>query len=289
MDGKTIQDLLAVTVEKLRALSATPRLDAEVLLSHVLGWSRAHLLAERTYVPNSEQVAAFQRLVERRADLEPVAYLTGHREFYGVDILVDPRVLIPRPETELLVERAIQAALERQRSLEAQQQPPLLRIADVGTGSGAMAIALAIHLAEARIYATDISEAALQVARMNVARNRMLDRVTLLQGDLLAPLPEQVDLIVSNPPYTILDQIDVDVYRYQPHLALDGGAQGVELYQRLLDQAPRWLRAGGVILMEIGATQATAVSTLVRTTFPSARITLYHDLAGRDRVVAVQT
>lgn len=280
----TVQHLLANAATVLRYTSETPRLDAELLLAYALGCSRTRLLAERDYVPTPEQAAAFQRLVERRARLEPVAYIVGHREFYGLDFLVDQRVLVPRPETELLVEIAVQRVVERQTHPTGQR----VSIVDVGTGSGAIAVALAVHLPEACIYATDISADALAVAQTNVRRHAVDTRVTLRRGDLLEPLPERVDLIVSNPPYTILEQIAVDVRQHEPHLALDGGPDGLQVYQRLFAQAPHYLRPAGEIIVEIGATQSTAVSELARATFPSARITTHRDLAGRDRVVAVQ-
>jgi release factor glutamine methyltransferase len=156
---------------------------------------------------------------------------------------------------------------------------------DVGTGSGAIVLALAAHLPLATIYATDISSTALKIAAANCQRHNLQDRVRLLQGDLLTPLPEPVDLIISNPPYTILSEIDASVYQHEPHLALDGGPDGLALYRQLLAQAPCWLRPGGTLLLEIGATQAIAVTDLVRAAFPTTRITVHPDLAGHTRVL----
>lgn len=279
-----IRYLLTMTTERLAATSTTPRLDAEILLAHVLGWTRTRLLAELNAIPDGAQVATFAHLVARRAAREPVAYLVGQREFYGLDLFVDQRVLIPRPETELLVELTlgqVQARLARA------TQP--LVLVDVGTGSGAIAIALALHLPEqVRIYATDLSHDALAVAAANVARYQLEQRITLLYGDLLAPLPEQVDMLVSNPPYTVLSEIEPGVRDYEPHLALDGGADGLEVYQRLLTQAPRWLRPDGAILLEIGATQGRSVAALVRSVFAHPHIAVQRDLAGHPRVVVAQ-
>jgi release factor glutamine methyltransferase len=279
----TLRHLLNEATRALEASSSTPRLDAELLLAHVLGWSRSHLLACGDETPDAAQAAAFRQLVARRASLEPVAYLVGQREFYGLDVQVDARVLVPRPETELLVELAIGQA--RGRAALAQ---PLL-IADVGTGSGAIALALAAHLPQAHLYASDISSGALEVAAANVARHGLQQRITLLQGDLLAPLPQPVHIIVSNPPYTILSQIDTNVYQHEPHLALDGGPDGLALYRRLLLQAPRWLLPGGALLLEIGAAQVASVAALVRAAFDRPHIAVQRDLAGHPRVVVAQT
>lgn len=278
-----IRHLIATATEALTTTSPTPRLDAEILLAHVLGWTRTRLLAEPGALPDTAQVTAFEQLVARRAQREPVAYLIGHREFYGIDLLVDQRVLIPRPETELLVELTLGQAQARLASTSS------LRIVDVGTGSGAIAIALAQHLPdEVRIYATDISSNALDVAAVNCARYDLDQRITLLQGNLLEPLPEQVDILVSNPPYTIVEEIDEGVRRYEPHLALDGGEDGLQVYARLIEQAPRWLRPRGALLLEIGATQARSVVTLVRSAFSLPHIAVQRDLAGHPRVVVAQ-
>lgn len=270
-------------MQTLAGASTTPHLDAELLLTHVLGWPRARLLAALDETPTAAQAHAFEQLVARRANLEPVAYLIGQREFYGLDLLVDQRVLVPRPETELLVELTIEQARARLASL---REP--LRLVDVGTGSGAIALALAAHLPGVRIYATDISAAALEVAAANLARHHLAERVTLLHGDLLAPLPEPVHILVSNPPYTILSQIDENVARHEPHLALDGGSDGLAVYRRLLEQAPRWLLPAGALLLEIGAAQGRGVARLLRDAFDRPHIAVQRDLAGHPRVVVAQ-
>jgi release factor glutamine methyltransferase len=293
----TIAQSLAWATRELRATSETPRLDAELLLAHVLSWGRARLLAEGQLSLTEAQAVVFRDLVMRRAALEPVAYLIGHKEFYGIDFTVDRRALMPRPETELLVELALDIALrktkEEGRNLVSAALHPSsfvlrpLSIADIGTGSGAIAVALALHLPAARIDAIDISLDALALARQNVERYGLVDRVRLLLGDLLDPLIEPVDLIVANLPYTILSEIDEGVRRHEPHLALDGGADGLELYRRLLNQVAAKLRPAGAILLEIGATQATAVTDLSRRLFPTATVSVHQDLAGHDRVVVI--
>jgi release factor glutamine methyltransferase len=278
LDKLSISLLLCQTTQILAPYSPTPRLDAEVLLAHIRGCSRAELAAQGAELLTDTQFVDFCNLVARRTNLEPVAYLVGHREFYGLDLLVDARVLAPRPETELLVERTLEQVYAGKVSAPC-------TIVDVGTGSGAIAIALAHQLPSCTVYATDISPAALAVAKSNVALHGLTSRIVLLHGDLFAPLPNPVDIIVSNPPYTRLEEIDEGVRRHEPNIALDGGADGIHVYRRLLADAPQWLLPGGVLLLEIGATQSAAVSALIQATFPTAQITVYQDLAGLDRVV----
>ncbi len=274
----TLGDAIAWAVETLRNASETPRLDAEVLLAHTLGWSRARVLSRLQETITNETLHQFRTLTLRRAAREPVAYLVGRKEFYGLEFVVDRRVLVPRPETETLVDAALEWA---------KQRPAPLVIADVGTGSGCIAVALAVHLPQAHIYAIDLFCEALAVARQNVMRHRVDARVTLLTGDLLAPLPQPVDLLVSNPPYTILDEVDTGVRMHEPHVALDGGHDGLAVYRRLLAAAPAALQPGGALMLEIGATQAGAVVALAQQAFPGALIRVRQDLAGRDRVVVV--
>jgi release factor glutamine methyltransferase len=261
----------------------SPRLDAELLLSQVLGASRATILAwpERQLTP--KQVTAYRNLVARRAEREPLAYILGQREFFGLDFAIDPRVLIPRPETELLVEHA----LPRARALAS---PP--HIADVGAGSGAIAVTLAVHLPGATVYALDGSAGALAVTSANARRHRVGDRVSCLQGDLLEPLPEPVDLITANLPYVTTDEwedLPPEIREYEPRSALDGGPAGLALIRRLLSTAGPYLRPGAAILLEIGASQGVAVTALARDSFPQAAVALHQDYAGLDRLVVVDT
>jgi release factor glutamine methyltransferase len=276
---RRVGTLLRAATGRLAEKSPTARLDAELLLAQVLGWSRARLLAERQAEITGEQAAEFAALLERRAAGEPVAYLIGRREFFGLELQVDRRVLVPRPETELLVEQVLHIAAEL---------PPDCRIADIGTGSGAIAIALAGRLPQARIYATDLSADALDLARQNLERHGLQARVLLLQGDLTAPLPTDVDIIVSNPPYTILSEIDENVRRYEPRLALDGGSDGLAVYRRLIGAAARRLRPAGALLLEIGNSQGAAVTALLRHVWPTATLSLLHDLAGHERVLVAR-
>lgn len=259
--------------------SPSARLDAEVLLAHLLGLRRVDLYAQAGRMLTAGQEQAYQALLERRARKEPISYLVGRKEFFALSFAVDRRVLVPRPETELLVARA----LDRAQALGKAD----LRIADVGTGSGCIAIALAGRLPQARIYATDVSAEALEVARTNVHRHGMEDRVVLLLGDLCAPLPEAVDLLVANLPYTVWETLPLGITAYEPRVALDGGPDDLELYRRLLPQIPAFLRPGGSALLEVGDGQAEAVRALAQEVFPRATIQVWPDYSGIPRVVEI--
>jgi release factor glutamine methyltransferase len=240
----------------------------------VLTWSDRRLSAE--------QLAGFQELLARRAEREPLAYILGSREFYNLDFRVDPRVLIPRPETELLVDAALDLA---------KNKPADLRIADVGTGSGAIAITLAVHLEKATVFALDASEDCLVVAAENAQRHNVSDRVQFLAGDLLAPLPERVDLLVANLPYVTTEEwtgLLPELHDHEPRLAFDGGREGLDPIRRLLDTAVGHLRREGVILMEIGASQGDAVADLARRALPQGHVQVRQDYAGLERQVIVQ-
>jgi len=256
-------------------------LEAEVLLRHALGLDRAHLYARLRENIDEERRSAFQRLVERRLAHEPTAYIVGHREFYGIDLEVTPDALIPRPETELLVDEALRIAPDGP-----------FAIADVGTGCGALAIALAMRLPQATIYAIDSSERALALADRNVERLGLASRVRLLPGDLFDPLPEPVDLIVANLPYVKTSDwqaLPPEIREHEPREALDGGPDGTAALDRLLSAAPSRLRPGGRVLAEIGWDQGERLSTVARMLFPTARIDVKKDLAGLDRILVVES
>jgi release factor glutamine methyltransferase len=277
----TIAQALHNAATQLSATSPTPRLDAQVLLADLLGVSRTWLLAEGHLSLGEADHTHFQYLIARRTALEPVAYIVGHKEFYGLDLLVDERVLVPRPETELLVDLALRWCQ--------QQATSSLHIADIGTGSGAIAIALAAHVPHAHIYAVDLSRDALAVAQRNAQRHGVADRIALLHGDGMAPLPQPVDLIASNPPYTVLVDVDENVARWEPHAALDGGgANGWALPARLLHDMPPYLHPNGAVVMEIGAWQGAQAIATAQAVFPNARYTLHKDLARLDRVLQIE-
>ncbi len=278
----TVREVLQQATTRLAAASPSARLDAEVLLAHLLHFRRAALLADSRRPLDALQLAAYEQLVARREALEPVAYILGHKEFYGFDFLVDQRVLVPRPETELVVERALEWAGRR--------AGPVRTIADIGTGSECLAITLALLLPDADVYAVDLSAAALEVAKLNAQRHAVEQRVRLLQGTGCEPLPQAVDLLVSNPPYTVLAEVDENVRRWEPHLALDGGAaHGFAIPAQILGQARRFLLRRGALFMELGAWQGRQALAAAQALFPEAVVALYQDLAGLDRVVAIET
>jgi len=275
--ASSIQQVLREASLRLRTVTDAPYLETEVLLAYVLGTSRTSLLAHPERVLTPDQLSIYQSLVRRRASDYPLPYLTGRVEFYGLEFEVTPEVLIPRPETETLVNLAL-------------ARGPAT-VVDVGTGSGCVAVSLAVHLPETIICAIEISPAALAVARRNVERHSVTGRVQLLVGDVLNPRPGPVDLIVSNPPYIPTGQcasLPASVRDHEPRLALDGGLDGLALIRRLLAQAPAVLHPGGGLLIEIGAYQGEAAVYLARTYFPQATVRVHPDLAGRDRVLEIQ-
>lgn len=278
---KTVRDALQWGANRLHTASTTPRLDAEVLLADLLGVSRAGLIARLHDTVPRDVFKAFQGRIARRERGEPVAYILGRKAFYGREFLVDARVLIPRPETELLVERALALLAET----------PAPRIADIGTGSGCIAITLAAERPDALVIATDVSEGALAVARANAERHGVADRVDFRRGSLLEPLDAPVHLIVANLPYVGTEEMRVlapDVATYEPHVALFAGPDGLALIRELLAQvSPAVLLPGGAIVLEIGYAQGAAVAQLARERWPEAQVVVHRDLAGLDRVVEI--
>ncbi len=267
---------LASVILANSAIEDSP-LEAELLLRYALKMSRVELYQELDHELSLEEDEKFWSLVERRLRGEPTAYITGHREFYGLDFYVDPNVLIPRPESELLVEKTLKLAQNR----------PAPTIADIGTGCGAIAISLALNLPQAKIYATDISAAALKVALSNCRRHSVDNKICLLEGDMLDPLPEPVDLVVANLPYVRESELSqVNTVDFEPSLALNGGSDGLEKIHRLGTQVGDKLRPGGCLFLEIGQGQSEAVTTFLRSLFPLAKIEVTPDLSGIDRVVS---
>jgi release factor glutamine methyltransferase len=263
---------------RLAATSQHPRRDAELLLEHVLGCDQADLLTHPERLLAGEELKQFDRLVERRLASEPMQYLTGEQEFFGLCFEVSPAVLIPRPETEHLVE----AVLQRFAREEA------VRIVDVGTGSGAIAVALAHSLPRSRVTAVDLFPAALEVAQRNAKRHRVIDRLTLLTSDLLEGVDStDFDAVVANPPYIATAEVlEPQVANYEPHSALYAGPTGLEVYERLIPQAARVLKPEGWLMLEIGYGQSPAIQNLMRAW---AGVTLVNDLQGIPRVALGQT
>lgn len=258
------------------------RLEAEVLVMNVMHMARQSIFAEQETEVSTQNQASLDSMLERRLSREPLAYILGQREFYGINVMVTPEVLIPRPETEGLVEQALFMALMGMESTE-------LTIADVGTGSGAIAINLAIHLPAARIFAVDVADAVLDVASFNIRTHGVADRVSLAIGDLLDAVPEPVDLIVANLPYIPTDRIptlELEVQK-EPRLALDGGRDGLDLVRRLLTQAEDKLKDHGIVLLELDPEQVPIVQELALKHFPEGATSVEQDLARLDRILAI--
>ena len=278
-----VEEVLAQAVARLGNDGVeSPRLDAELLLAHVLGANRAAVLARPDRHLTPKQLTRYRDLVSRRAEREPLAYIVGQREFFGLEFAVDHRVLIPRPETELLVERALQIARSRGRGIQ---------IADVGAGSGAIAVTLAVNLPEATVYALDESAGALVVTARNARHHGVGGRVHCLQGNLLAPLEAPVDVVTANLPYVAADEwqaLPPEIREHEPRAALDGGADGLYLIGSLLAVAGPYLQPDGVLLLEIGACQGSAVMALAEQYFPRAGVRLLQDYAGLDRLVEIR-
>ena len=280
-----LREALQSTTKTLhKAGIADAFVEAELLLSHVLGMSKTRLYTESERGLTSVEIEQLCQLVRRRLDHEPAAYILGHCEFYGIDFCIDYRALVPRPETELLVEKAVELA---QRISRPGKQ---ITIADIGTGCGAIAISLALALPQAKIYATDVSASALQVAQVNCRHHGVDSQVKLLHGNLLEPLYQLVDMIVANLPY-IKDcefkDLSPEIRDYEPAVALAGGEDGLDKIQQILDQIPGKLSYGACFLLEIGQGQGKMVSSLIKNYFPKASIELISDLGGIERVVKV--
>jgi len=250
-------------------------LEAEILLRHILGISRAVLLSGLEKELSSTQSEKLANLIERRKWGEPSAYITGHREFYGLDFKVDRRVLIPRPETELLVEKA----------LEYSRKYKVSKVADIGTGSGCIAISIASKLPAIKIYAIDVSLPALEAAEENCIALNLKKRIEFLWGDLLKPLPEPVDMIIANLPYVRKTEVNSE---FEPAQALNGGEDGLDTIRNLVPQITGKLKPRGIVLLEIGMGQADAVTTILHNVFPKCEIEIDKDLAGIERIVSLR-
>jgi release factor glutamine methyltransferase len=291
-----IRAALRLAIETLRAAKVPSHtLAAELLLMHALGRDRTWIYSH----PEDEvDPAAFSRLlafVERRASGEPTQYITGKQEFWGLEFEVTPSVLIPRPETEHVVEVALERLGARGIKIDMATGTPSapLRMADVGTGSGCLAVALAHELPHANVLATDISNAALEIARRNAGRLGVAERVSFLHTDLLASIHEanSFDLIVSNPPYIGRNekaQLSREVRDHEPQSALFGGPTGIEMYARLVEQSARLLRRRGILVLELGYNSADHVRGLLFQQPAWVNVSITNDLAGIPRVIAAE-
>ncbi len=277
----TIGAALRWAMSALAAVADRPAVEAELLLAALLGRPRPFLLAHPEAPLTAEQAARYTAWVVRRAGHEPLPYITGRVEFYGLEFTVTPAVLIPRPETELLVDEALAWLASR----------PAPRAVDVGTGSGCIAVTLAVYMPTLRLVAVDLSRAALTVAQANSTRHGVAGQLLWVQGDLLTPVGRPVDLIISNPPYVAESEwaaLPPSVQR-EPRLALLAGPEGLAALRRILAQAPARLRPGGLLLAEIGERQGQAAQALARAAFPRAEVVVLPDLAGRDRLLQIRT
>lgn len=276
--------LLSDITDRLTCISDTPALDASVLLAHTIRKPRTWVMAHPELTLTTEQRKQLDDSLRRLERGESFPYVLGHWEFFGMEFEVTPDVLIPRPETELLVERAIAWLKE---------SPRRRNVADAGTGSGVIAISLAVNIRDVHVLATDISRQALQVAQKNASKFGVLERIDFVQCDLLpedtVPRRNHLDLICANLPYIPTETLDhLPVFGREPTLALDGGDDGLQLIRRLLHRAPDWLAPHGMILLEIESTRGNVISSLARDLFPQAAIRLHQDLAGQDRLLEIQ-
>jgi release factor glutamine methyltransferase len=283
----TLGRLLKWTTDFLKERGAdSPRLDAEVLLAHVCGCQRIELYTRYDEVADEPTRSQFRELVRRRAAGEPVAYLVGHREFYSRDFRVTPDVLIPRPETEFVL-IALLDLVKR-----AGQQNAPIRIADVGTGSGVLAVCAALNLPQAQILATDISAAALEVARDNAAKHAVGQRIRWIESDLFAQVPadEQFDYVMANPPYIGLDEratLPRDVVDHEPHTALFAGPGGLDVLTRLIQSASQRLLPGGWLLCEFNPDQQADLIAQIERIAELDPPRFIEDLSKRPRVICI--
>lgn len=280
----TILDLIQWTTAYFKSHAIdSPRLTVELLLAHALGIERIELYTRFDQPLTAEELAGFKQLIKRRLKREPVAYILGHKDFWDITLTVDSRVLIPRPETELLVESALNLIPE---NTDARK----LKVLELGTGSGAVILSLAAARPGHLFYASDADAGALALARQNAAANQLADRVGLFAGSWFAPIHPgiQFDLIVSNPPYIPAREISglaPEIYQYEPGRALDGGADGLSAFRRIIGGALSYMSPAGCLMLEIGNGQQEAVRALIENTPGMAFRQIIPDYAGYDRVV----
>jgi release factor glutamine methyltransferase len=281
--SRTVRSTLAEASAALAAAHESARLEAELLLAHVLRRARSHLHAHPEQHLDAGTAARFSSLLQRRIQGEPLAYLTGEREFWSLPLTVSPAVLIPRPESELVVERAL-ALLTAPRSSDSAAR----RVAELGTGSGAIALALAAERPHWRLVATDRCAAALRVARLNAQRLALAEHIEFLEGDWFTPLgARRFHAILSNPPYVSEPEASADSLRFEPRLALSAGPSGLEALTHLIAHAGAFLEPGGCLVLEHGLGQARQLErALVAVGF--TRVRCHRDLSGRERVIEAQ-
>ncbi len=277
-----VQDLLLAANNRLAPLSDTPQLDAQVLLAHITGKNRAWVISHPEHEIKKETHDQIELALKKLEAGEPLPYVLGKWEFFGLELEVTRDVLIPRPETELLVETAI-AWLKA--------HPEKRTVADIGTGSGAIAIAIAKHIPDVRILATDISPDALQIAKRNAEKFQAQNQIEFIKCDLLPKSNVErstFNVICSNLPYIPTNTLrSLPIFEREPTLALDGGSDGLNIYRRLFNLAPDWLSPNGMMLLEIESTLGMQVLSLAYDSFSDVNIHLHQDLAGRDRLLEI--
>ncbi len=288
-----LKDVIGIATKRLEmAGCGTPKLDAEVLLSHYLQVDRSFIFAHYSDDLDDKRCEAYFEIIDIRAAGVPVPYITGTQEFMGISFKVNQNVLIPRPDTETLVEETIRIASEKKRFLGGN-----IDILDLCCGSGAICVSLAYYLPKARLEGTDISKKALETARRNAADYGLAGRIKFVQGDLFGPVKTgafgkgRFDMIVSNPPYIKSEEVrrlQREIVEFEPLIALDGGTDGLDFYRRIVSEAPRHLKKEGLLMLEIGFDQADDLRRIIEDDGRYAAPEIMKDLAGLDRVVKVR-
>ncbi|MBT3240205.1 MAG: peptide chain release factor N(5)-glutamine methyltransferase [Chloroflexi bacterium] len=277
----TVLSALTEAKKILAVVSETSSLDAHVLLAYITGGNRAWVVAHYEDFLSFEQIDRFEEALSRLKNGEPLPYVLGEWEFYGLPFRISPEVLIPRPETELLVEKAINWLKGKNK---------VSHVADAGTGSGIIPICIAKNIDDIEVTAIDISGEAIKIAKKNIEWHDLTERINLIQNDLLKGIEIKFDLITANLPYIPTETLkELAVYKTEPTLALDGGDDGLDLIRKLLEQSVHYLNPGGIILLEIEYRQGKKVIDMAKSYFPQAKITIHPDLAGHDRLVEIQT
>ena len=275
----TIKEILIKYSKELEEISSTPRLDVETLLQKVLGVDRLYILLNLDRVLSNDEEQLFNKFIEERLNNRPIAYIVGNREFMGLDFYVQEGVLIPRPDTEILVEEVIELAKDKGK----------VNILDIGTGSGAITVSLAKYLENAKVTSVDISDIALEIGKRNAMENKVADRIDFIKSDLFSALDKNVkfDIIVSNPPYIkreVIETLDKQVKDFEPYNALEGGIDGLDFYRAITTQAKDFLKEGGILAYEVGHDQSEDVSKLMEID-GYTNIYTRKDLQQIDRVV----
>ncbi|OGC24378.1 protein-(glutamine-N5) methyltransferase, release factor-specific [candidate division WOR-1 bacterium RIFOXYB2_FULL_42_35] len=277
----TITKLLDWTTDYFKkAQIEWPHLEAEILLAHSLGLKRIELYTQHERALSKEELANFKLLIKRRSLHEPIAYITGYQPFMVLDIIVDQNVLIPRPETEQMVEIVIELVT---------RNPQLVTIADIGTGSGCIAVTLAKYLPQVKVIAIDSAPQAIAVAQKNADKHQVSNRCQFIIGNLLEPLTEKIDLIISNPPYiptAIIETLETNVKDFEPRQALDGERDGLDYIRRLIKESPQHLKENGQLILEFGIDQAEEIKRLAQQSFREIKI--IRDASGKARFLLAQ-